>query len=171
MGLWQVPEKVLLPAEPGGVSTFEFNGRLPNGEQVMAYVGSRTGDTYPVTKAFVRRTAVLFRFDPDGVLRSCEFATTAHGGDYIEQDSERSYRKARELLHELVEKVKTEGWVSADILVRPFHVVVDGLSTGLIYSTDGEDEGEESDDSPEEVRLIPFGKIFHRPWTNGEYDT
>jgi hypothetical protein len=172
MGLWRVPEKVLLPAEPDfSPSTFEFNGRLANGDQVMAYVGSRTGDTYPVTTPFTRYTAVLFRFDADGVLRTCDFATTAHGGDYLEKDPERSYRKARELLHNLVDKVRAEGWVSADILVRPFYVVVDELATGLVYTTDGEDEGEDVDYSPEQLRLVPFGKVFYRPWTTGEYDT
>src|SRR5690349_9382638 len=155
MGLWRVPEKVLLPAEPDfSPSAFEFNGRLPNGDQAMAYVGSRTGDTYPVTVPFTRYTAVAFRFDADGVLRTCDFATTAHGGGYTEQDPERSYRKARDLLRELVDKVRAEGWVSADILVRPFYVVVDGLETGLLYQTDGEDEAEESDYSPEFLRLV-----------------
>jgi hypothetical protein len=75
------------------------------------------------------------------------------------------------LLARLVQQVQAEGWVSADILVRPFLVKLDGLATGLIYRTDGEDEGGESDYSPEEVRLVPFDKIFHRPWTDGRYDT
>jgi hypothetical protein len=48
---------------------------------------------------------------------------------------------------------------------------VDGLATGLIYCTEGEDESEESDYSPEEVRLVPFDYIFYRPWTTGDYST
>jgi len=173
MGLWRVPEKVLLPAEPDySPSTFEFNGRLANGDQVMAYVGSRTGQTYPPSPTpFTRHTAVVLRFNADGVLLTVDFATTAHGGDYIEKDAERSWGKARELLAGLVRRVQAEGWESADILVRPFLVIVDGLETGLVYMTDGEDEGEASDSSPECLRLMPFDKIFYRPWTTGEYDT
>ena len=65
--------------------------------------------------------------------------------------------------------------MSADILVRPFIVIVDGLETGLIYMTDGEDESEQEENfseySPECIRLVPFDKIFYRPWNTGEYDT
>jgi hypothetical protein len=52
---------------------------------------------------------------------------------------------------------------------------VDGLGTGLVYRTEGEDEAEGEDEgseySPEEVRLVPFDDTFYRPWTNGLYDT
>jgi hypothetical protein len=75
------------------------------------------------------------------------------------------------LLRGLMEKVRGEGWVSANILIRPFFVMVDGLETGLIYITDGEDEGEGADSSPEHLRLAPFDIIFYRPWTTGVYDT
>jgi hypothetical protein len=168
--MWQVPEKILLPAEPDG-GTFKYNGRLPNGDQVMAYVGSCALETHPPTKPYVWFTAVLFRFDEDGVLRSCEFTTTSSGGDYVEQDTKQSHRQARELLDQMVQPVKAEGWVSADIIVRPFYVVVDRFATGLIYRTEGEDEGEEPEDSPEEVRLVPFDKIFRPPWKDGLYST
>lgn len=177
MGLWRVPEKILLPAEPDySPSTFEFNGRLANGDQVMAYVGSRTGQTHPPSPTpFTRHTAVVFRFNADGVLLTVDFATTAHGGDYIEKDAERSWRNARDLLTGLVGRVQSEGWVSADILVRPFHVIVDDLETGLLYQTDGQDESETEEDfadySPESLRLVPFDIIFRGPWNTGSYDT
>lgn len=172
MGLWRVPQKVLLPAEPdGSPRVFEFNGRLAHGDQVMAYVGCRIGETAPSAIPYTRYTAVVLRFDADGVLLSCDFDSTAHGGDYLEKDADRSYRKARELLAGLVERVKAEGWESADIVVRPFYVVVDGLATGLVYRTDGEDEGEGPDCGPEEVRLVPFSITFRRPWDTGEYST
>lgn len=173
MGLWRVPEKVLLPAEPDcSPSTFEFNGRLANGDQVMAFVGSRSGQTYPPSPTlFTRFTAVVFRFNADGVLITVDFATTAFGGDYVEKDAERSKQKARELLAGLVKRVRSEGWEPADILVRPFYVIVDGMETGLVYMTEGEDEEEASDESPEYVRLVPFDKVFYRPWNTGGYDT
>ncbi len=169
MGLWQIPERVLLPAEPDfSPSPFEFNGRLANGDQVMAYIGSRTGDTYPVSTPFTRHTAVVHRFDGDGTLRTCDFATTAHGGGYIEQDPERSYHTARELLFGLVDKVRVEGWVSADILFRPFFVLVDDLETGLLDNSVGDDDGEEAVDySPECITLVPFDRIFRRPMDHG----
>ena len=164
MGLWHVPEKILLPAEPGGISTFEFNGRLANGDQVMAYTQGMYD--YPSNPpAYRGDTAVLFRFDADGVLRTVDFASARHDP----QHPDHSRQTARLRLEELVSKVKKEGWVSADILVRLFLVKVDGLATGLIYTTAGQDEND--DYSEEEVRLIPFDKIFYRPWTNGEYDT
>jgi hypothetical protein len=171
MRLWRVPEKVLLPAEPGGVGPFAFNGRLPGGDQVLAYLGSRTGHTCPGNKPYVTRTAVLFRFDAGGVLRTCQFDSTSHGGGYIEQDPERSYRKAKESLDSFVAAVKAEGWASADILVRPFYVRVDGFATGLVYSARGKGQGEGSGHSAEEVRLVPFGQTFHPPWTDGRYET
>jgi hypothetical protein len=164
MGLWNVPEKVLLPAEPGLVSTFEFNGRLANGDQVMSYAQARYTMNPPNLQGY---TAVLFRFDVDGVLKAVDFASVGHDP----QDPDHSYRQARTLLAGLVRKVEAEGWVSADILVRPFYVVVDGLATGLVYRTSGEDEGEDSEYSEEEVRLVPFDKIFYRPWTTGDYST
>jgi hypothetical protein len=158
MGLWQVPEKILLPAEPCGA--FELNGRLPTGEQVMAYARTRYEYAGPGAPPAVRgHTAVLFRFDADGVLRTCEFGSAP------------TWEEARAILNRLAGKLAAEGWISADILVRPFYVVLDGLATGLVYWTDGEDDGEEADYSPEEVRLVPFDKIFHRPWTMGNYDT
>ena len=177
MGLWCVPEKVLLPAEPDfSPSPFEFNGRLANGDQMMAYVGSRTGQTHPPSPTpFTRHTAVVFRFDADGFLLTVDFATTLHGGDYIEKDEDRSWRKARDLLADLVGRVQSEGWESGDILVRPFYVVVDDLETGLLYQTDGEDESEGEEDfqdySPECLTLVPFHIIFRRPWNTGGYDT
>ena len=168
MGLWRVPEKVLLPAEPGGTGTFEFNGRLTNGDQVMAYAQARYHQMGATDTPAVRgHTAVLFRFSADGALIAVDFASAAHDP----QHPDFSYRRGRELLAVRVERITAEGWVSADILVRPFHVQVDGLRTGLVYMTDGEDEGEESDYSPECLRLVPFDKIFYRPWTTGEYDT
>lgn len=168
MGLWRVPEKVLLPAEPGGVGTFEFNGRLADGDQVMAYAQARYYQAGALdTPELLGYTAVLFRFDAEGTLKAVDFASTP----FDVQDRDRCYRRARVLLAELVKKVEQEGWVSADILIRPFFVRVDGLETGLIYRTTGEDEGEESEYSEEEVRLVPFDKIFHRPWTTGSYDT
>lgn len=168
MGLWRVPEKILLPAEPGGIGAFEFNGRLAGWDQVMAYAQAHYFWPSPAATPEVRsNTAVLFRFDADGVLKSVDFETAR----YDPQDPERSYRRSRVLLAGLVNRVQREGWVSADILVRPFYVVVDGLATGLIYHTAGEDEGEESEYSEEEVRLVPFDMIFRRPWTTGAYDT
>jgi hypothetical protein len=168
MGLWRVPEKILLPAEPGRVGTFEFNGRLSNGDQVMAYAQAwyqyLSANAPPIVRS---HTAVLFRFDTDGMLETCEFETVG----FVKEDPDRSYREARRLLTKLVEGVKAEGWVSADILVRPFYVVVDGLATGLVYRTDGEDDGEGPEFSSEEVRLVPFDKVFYRPWTTGQHDT
>ena len=177
MGLWCVPEKVLLPAEPDfSPNPFEFNGRLANGDQIMAYVGSRTGQTHPPSPTpFTQHTAVVLRFDADGVLLTVDFATTSHGGGYIEKDEDCSWRKARDLLADLVGRVQSEGWESGDILVRPFYVVVDDLETGLLYQTDGEDESEEEADfedySSERLTLVPFDIIFRRPWNTGRYDT
>jgi hypothetical protein len=147
MGLWRVPEKVLVPAMPDfSPNPFEFNGRLANGEQVMAYVGARTAQTHPPSSTpFTQYTAVVLRFNADGVLVTVDFATTA------------------------------EGWVSADILIRPFYIHIDDLETGLLYQTDGEDESKEEedfqDDSPERLTLVPFDIVFRRPWNTGTYDT
>lgn len=167
MGLWRVPEKVLLPAEPDfSPSTFEFNGRLANGDQVMAYAQARYHRLGAMDTPELRgHTAVLFRFDADGVLKAVDFESAGHDP----QDTERSYRRVRVQLAGLVRKVGREGWESSDLLVRPFFVRVDGLETGLVYRTAGEDEGEEY--SEEEMRLVPFDMIFYRPWTTGEYST
>jgi hypothetical protein len=75
----------------------------------------------------------------------------------------------------LVERVRPEGGESADILLRPYFVTVDGLETGFVFQTDGEDESETEEDfadySPESLYMVPFDKVFHRPWTTGDYDT
>lgn len=166
MGLWRIPDKILLPAEPGGVGTFEFNGRLPNGDQVMAYTQGRyhyRAETGPAE--FRGYVAVMFRFDADGVLKSVNFKSVGAG------DPDYCYKQVRNHLAELVQPLQAEGWVSADILVRLFYVEVDGLATGLIYRTDGEDDSLEPTYNTEEVRLVPFDTIFHRPWTTGQYDT
>jgi hypothetical protein len=98
-------------------------------------------------------------------LRSCQLASPPQPEGAAERG--RGYREASELLAAFVAAVKAEGWESADILVRPFHVKVDGLATGLIYYTQGEGQGS----GVEEVRLVPFDKVFYRPWTDGRYDT
>jgi hypothetical protein len=168
MGLWQVPAKVLLPAEPDrSPAVFEFNGRLADGSQVMAYAQARhdrRGSANP--PVLLGYTAVLFRFDADGGLVAVDFASA----DHDPRQPDLSYDRGRELLADLVQRVRAEGWESADIRVRPFYVEVDGLGTGLIYRTAGEDDGDE-EYSAEEVRLVPFDKIFRRPWTDGEYST
>jgi hypothetical protein len=174
MGLWKVPETILLPAEADiPESVFEFNGRLANGDQVLAYVGERRGETHPPTTPFVNLTAVLLRFDASGALLTVRFATTAYDGDHVEQNPERAYRKARRLLEGMVGDVKAEGWSPAGITVRPFCVVVDGFETGLVYQTDGEYEEPDPEDpwTPEMARLRPFGYIFYRPWNDGVYST
>src|SRR5262245_61437740 len=103
MGLWRVPEKVLLPAEPGGVGTFEFNGRLADGDQVMAYAQARYHRIGAADPPDLRgHTAVLFRFDADGVLRAVDFASAGHDP----RDPDRSYRRARVLLAGLVRKAE-----------------------------------------------------------------
>ena len=175
MGSWQVPNKVLLPAEADlSPSVFEFNGRLANGDQVMAYVGSGPG-----TRARPPRPS-------RGTRPSCS-ASTRTGPSWPATSPRRRRRgfyregpgaglpRGRELLFGLVDKVRVEGWASADILVRPFYVMVDDLETGLLYQTAGEDESEAEEDfgdySPECLTLVPFDRIFRRPWTTGEYDT
>ncbi|WP_020472794.1 hypothetical protein [Zavarzinella formosa] len=175
MGLWKIPAKIKLPAEPDdGPCPFEFNGKLPNGDQVMAFVGERRGKTYPLEQDFTTFVAAVLRFNADGVLLSCHFNKTSHGAGYLEQDEERSRRTAREQLEKLLEPVLTGGWKPADIMVRPFFIMIEGLETGLIYQTAGDDGDEDAETegySPEHVMFLPAGYVFYRPWTTGEYDT
>lgn len=174
MGLWHVPVKVLLPAEADlPTSTFAHNGHLPTGEQIMGYVASEYRLASPTTTPFTQHSAIVFRFDADGTLLTVHFNSISYGGEYSQQQSAEYWQRACALLDELMQDVHAAGWVSAAILVRPFHVIVDGVRTGLEYVTDGEDEDEEdaADYRSECLRLIPFDKIFCRPWTDGEYST
>lgn len=167
MGLWRLPDVVLLPAEPDrSPAVFEHNGRLADGSQVMAYAQARHDRRAAAPPVLRGHTAVLFRFDPAGRLVAVDFASA----DHDPRQPDLSYTRGRELLADLVRPLPAAGWVSADILVRPFYVEVDGLGTGLIYRTAGDDDGDE-EYSPEEVRLVPFDLIFRRPWTDGEYST
>jgi hypothetical protein len=68
--------------------------------------------------------------------------------------------------------------------VRPFCIIIDGWTHGLVLSGDGpgleeddcagaEDAGEEdaADGPSEHVFLMPFNFPFHPPYDSGLYDT
>jgi hypothetical protein len=61
MGLWRVPEKILLPAEPGGVGTFEFNGRRSRTRQAEPSVAPDGAGRGSNSEGNSARTARMLR--------------------------------------------------------------------------------------------------------------
>ena len=84
MGLWRVPEKVLLPAEAGGIGTFEFNGRLADGDQVM--VNWFLTAPYVGTKEVVGGTGKYLGITGKGTFAGTPLKASVHGMDLFVTD-------------------------------------------------------------------------------------
>jgi hypothetical protein len=142
---------------------FEYNGHLPDGTQILAYLFTTPSD------AAGRRDdlAAVHEFDADGHHR---LVRTRVVGDPA--DGAVAWRQ----LHELVAPYLAAGWRAGDIWVRPFLVEIDGWSHGLVFEASGDGlEGEVDEDCQDgregTVWFRPFGFPFHPPYDAGSYDT
>ena len=174
MGLWKPPTKVMLPSEFENASAqsfwpalFEYNGYLPDGTQVLAYV-----ITLPPNEAGRRDHLIaVHEFDADGHHQLVRTRLVREA-----EDGEEFAPPADAQLHELVAQYRAAGWRPGDIWVRPFLVELNGWSHGLVYQADGEGLESECEEGcncelEEVVWFRPFWFPFRPPFDSGSYYT
>lgn len=180
MGLWKPPEKILLPSEHDDApSLFEYNGHLPDGTQILAYLFTPPDGELPADASGepgYRYLAAIHEFDADGHHRLARTAIlTGRCRDPMAVGP-----AAHEQLREMVAPYRAAGWRPGDIRVRPFLVRLNGYSHGLVYEADGdglegdvcEEEGCECGEEREgAVFFYPFWFPFRPPYDSGSYDT
>jgi hypothetical protein len=89
-------------------------------------------------------------------------------GGYDIEGWDEACDKAWAQVRELCAPLRSENPNRGDIYVKPFSVVLDGVTHGLIYGTSEPDE-----DGPafEWIMLQPRDVMFHPPWDSGEWST
>jgi hypothetical protein len=172
VGLWKPPAKVMLPSEQDDApSLFEYNGHLPDGTQLLAYLCPDPTGNQPADasgKLGFRWVGVVHEFDADGHHRLIR--TRGISGRYA--GVLEAAAPAREMLREMVAPYLMAGWRPGDIWVRPFLVVVDGWAHGFVFRAFGGGlEGGDEEDPDEGVYFKPFDFPFHPPYDSGSYST
>lgn len=163
-----VPEAIPIAREAGYRT--DTIGRFAGG-QFFASVTSAYRDGYSHTwgppNDHKRIFAVLHTFDADGRHFDSDIW---HAGTQSEQlqvqhssPDEAPVTKAYARLDKLLAELPCREY--ADIAIRPFQVVFDGVLFGLVIEQHGEDETEDN-----WAELYPNGLGFHEPW-DGLYDT
>ena len=166
MGLWKPPAKVMVPSEYEDAaaqsywpSKFEYNGHLPDGTQVLAYIITLPPDTAGRRD----RLAAVHEFDADGHHRSVCTRLIREGDAGPPADAQ---------LHQMVAPYREAGWRPGDIWVRPFLVEIDGWQHGFVFRASGGGSEQGSEDEPDaDVHFMPFSFPFHPPYTDGSYST
>lgn len=171
MGLWKLPEKVMLPSQyDQAPAPFEFNGQLPDGTQVLAYVEAPADGLLPPDSSGrpgYRFLAAIHEFDADGHHR---LVRTRHLSGRYDEHAELGARTSAGM-RELMAPYLAAGWCPGAIRVRPFFVQIDGRSHGLLFRAYGGGlEGAEGE-REEAVFLQPIGCVFYPPYDSGTYDT
>jgi hypothetical protein len=175
---WRPPEKVCIATEAGiSPATFEFNGVMPDGIQVMAYPYVYQHQPYvshpdylrfkggPASKAAYSWYAVVHRFDADG--RHLSTRSRRRAG----RAAQECFEEAQSALREMLAPFLAGGWRAADIRVRPFCVSIDDLTHGLIFMAEGGPETEEDRLEMESVYFAPYGYRFGPPYEDGQYSS
>jgi hypothetical protein len=165
MAWWKPPAKVMLPsefedaaAESVWPALFEYNGHLPDGTLLLAYI-----ITLPPDAANRRdNLAAVHEFDADGHHQSIRTQLFREGSADPPADVQ---------LHEMVAPYRAAGWRPSDIWVRPFLVEVDGWQHGFVLRASGEGLEGDVEDRDEYLDFMPFGFPFHPPYDSGSYDT
>ena len=145
-------------------------GRLGNGTQYMAFVTGAVPDGYVFNldnkdwRKVKHWLGVLHLFDIEGKHLRSEVRL---GGFDIEGWDE-ACDKAWAEVHEMFTPLRSEAPKRCDIYVKPFSVVLDGVTHGLLYQAIQPEEG-----GPvfESVMLEPRDVMFHPPWESGEWST
>jgi hypothetical protein len=165
MTWWQPPAKVMIPSEfedaaaaSAWPSPFEYNGHLPDGTQLLAYIISLP----PNAGGLRDDLAAVHEFDADGHHRSIRTRMIRGGSAGPRADAQ---------LHQMVAPYRAAGWRPGDIFVRPFLVEVDDLQHGFVFRASGDGLEGDEEDRDENVWFMPFGFPFHHPYDSGSYDT
>jgi hypothetical protein len=182
MAVWSIPAKILIPAGlwEGCI------GRLADGRQVLGYGAKHLppcvrprcleGDD-PWAGKPSRWAVAVHLFDADGHHLACHSTLgvdpppASPDGIRSREEMERDDLVAAKALQALLDPLKAGGWEDADIRVRPFYLVLDGVGHGLACEVEGDDPIWDDDYDPQVFRLHPIGYIFHRPWDAGEFST
>ena len=160
------PDKIRIPFVNDEESRFYYVGHYDGNNQFMAFVTGAFPDEnkFPGPndnwQSIKRWVAVIHCFDADGNHLESDIRL---GGYQIERDQ--AAEKAWEELGNILKKLSTQKPKPGDIYVKPFSVKVDGVTYGLIYEQDEEDE------ESEYGMLEPNDIMFHQPWDSGEYST
>jgi hypothetical protein len=158
------PELLRIPLDEG---RFENIGRLPNGNQFMAYVTGAMPDgmKYPMNdeqSRLKRWLAVVHQFDADGN----HLVSEARLGAFDSEGRDVAGQKAWAQLEDMYDRLIIDGEpVFCDINVKLFSVEIDDVIYGLFYEQD------EEEPESEWVMLEPRDIMFHPEWDSGEYST
>jgi len=160
------PDRLRIPAE----GPIDFVGRLEDGTQYMIFVSGAVPDgmvfnldneDWHRVKCWI---GVLHLFDTQGYhLRS----EARHGG-YDNEGWDAACEKAGLEIQEVFALFRGKNPRRGDIQVKPFTVMMDGITHGLIYEIG---QPEENGPTFEWVMLQPRGVMFHPPWDSGEWST
>jgi hypothetical protein len=164
--LFGPPEKLRIPAN-GPVA---YLGQLNDGTQYMSFVTGAVPDGYRFNtdnedwrkvKSWI---GVLHLFDAQGNhLRS----EARHGGYDIE-GPDVACDKAWAEVHAMFTPYRAKWLMHCDIFVKPFSIVIDGITHGLVYEAA---QSEENGPVYEGVFLKPRDVMFHPPWDRGQWST
>jgi hypothetical protein len=164
--LFGPPGKLRIPAE----GPIEYVGRLDDGTQYMTFITGALPDDYAsnlYNKDWQRVKTwigVLHLFDSDGNHESSE----ARLGGYDIEGWDEACNKAWAAVHTMFAPFRNKHSERCDIYVRPFALVLDGITHGLVYRAT---QPEENGPVFEGVFLEPRDVMFHPPWDSGEWST
>ena len=146
---WE-PVKIRIPCEPDW-GRFPFCGQLDDDTLFMAFVTGECADGEER-----RWVAVLHQFDADGNHMHSESRIGGYDGIGIDVAGERADAELAQMVAPIRPKVKQV----EDVFIRPFEVILNGVTHGLFY-----------DDIYEAAIFHPRDVWFYFPWDTGEYDT
>ncbi len=161
--LFGPPERLRIPAE----GPIDYVGRLEDGTQYMSFVTGAWPDDYRFNEDWRKVKSwigVLHPFDAEGNHLKSE---ARHGGYDIE-GWDAACEKAWAEVHAMLTPHRSKIPKRYDIFVKPFSLVINGITHGLVYQVTQSDEN-----GPvyEGVFLEPSDVMFHPPWDSGEWST
>lgn len=161
--LFGPPDKLRIPRE----GPVDYVGRLEDGTQYMAFVSGAFPDGYVMNQEWRKVKewlGVVHLFDAEGNHLRSDARLGGHDIDGWEEACNRAW----EQVHQMFTPLRTRNPQPGDIFVRPFSVVLGGVTHALRYQVDQYEEG-----GPvfESVMLDPKDIMFHPPWDSGEWSS
>jgi hypothetical protein len=164
--LFGPPDKLRIRAE----GPVEYVGRLEDGTQYLSFVTGAVPDGYHFNldnedwRKVKYWVGVMHLFDPEGNHLKTE---TRHGGYDIE-GWEVAGEKAGAEVNTMFAPYRDKNPIRCDIFVKPFLVVINGITHGLVYRAT---QPEENGPVFEGVFLEPRDVMFHPPWDSGVWSS
>jgi hypothetical protein len=165
------PEKLRIPYEEWECGNFNHVGRCADGRQFLAFVTGAFPDGYdwqrirdPNNNDWQRDKrwlAALHLFSAEGQHIGSEVRLGGYDSEGWDAACDKASAELEKLLSQIGPCVTL-----CDVYVKPFSVVIEGISHGLFYNHFVEDDFE-----CESVMLEPRDIMFHPPWDSGEYST